>query len=160
MVTLMTVASSHLIQRAHSGEEVVIGRGDVPVARLTLIVDDVPKRRPGTLRGVVKVPKSFFDSSQKDLHTSMSSQCGFDALVTDQTPGIHQAGPNIVRLEPGRALQDGLRCVPGRKHAEHMLDGRTMSPNNGLAAKDRDIGRDPREQFVIANRRVLLHTGP
>jgi prevent-host-death family protein len=52
---------SQLIERAHAGEEVVIARGDVPVARLIPIVGDVPKRRPGTLRGVVKVSKSFFE---------------------------------------------------------------------------------------------------
>lgn len=57
---------SQLIQRAHAGEDVVIARGDVPVARLTPIVGDVPKRRPGTLRGVVKVPKSFFEPLPAD----------------------------------------------------------------------------------------------
>lgn len=52
---------SQLIERAHAGEEVVIARGDVPVARLLPIIGDTPKRRPGTLRGVVKVPKAFFE---------------------------------------------------------------------------------------------------
>jgi prevent-host-death family protein len=51
---------SQLIERAHAGEEVVIARGDVPVARLVPIIGDVPARRPGTLRGVVRIPKSFF----------------------------------------------------------------------------------------------------
>ena len=52
---------SQLIERAHDGEEVIITRGDLPVARLIPIIADAPKRRPGTLRGVVKVPKSFFE---------------------------------------------------------------------------------------------------
>ena len=52
---------SRLIEQAHAGEEVVIARGDVPVARLIPIIGDTPKRRAGTLRGVVKVPKSFFE---------------------------------------------------------------------------------------------------
>jgi prevent-host-death family protein len=52
---------SQLIERAHAGEDVVIARGSVPVARLVPIVGDAPKRRPGTLRGRVKVPKSFFE---------------------------------------------------------------------------------------------------
>ena len=52
---------SQLIERAHAGEEVVIARADVPVARLVPIVRDVPRRRPGTLRGIVKVPAAFFD---------------------------------------------------------------------------------------------------
>jgi prevent-host-death family protein len=49
---------SKLIERAHAGEEIVIARGDVPVARLIPIVGEAPKRQPGTLRGIVKVPKS------------------------------------------------------------------------------------------------------
>jgi prevent-host-death family protein len=52
---------SQLIERAHAGEEIVIARGDVPVARLVPVLGQVPARRPGTLRGLVKVPKAFFD---------------------------------------------------------------------------------------------------
>lgn len=52
---------SQLIERAHSGEEIVIARGDVPVARLVPIVGQVPRRRPGTLRGIVTIPDSFFE---------------------------------------------------------------------------------------------------
>jgi prevent-host-death family protein len=52
---------SQLIERVHAGEEVVIARGDVPVARLVPIIGTAPKRRPGTLRGAVKVPKAFFE---------------------------------------------------------------------------------------------------
>lgn len=60
---------SQLIERAHAGEDVVIARGDVPVARLVPIIGDAPKRRPGTLRGVVKVSKAFFDPLPVDeLH--------------------------------------------------------------------------------------------
>lgn len=57
---------SQLIERVHAGEDVVIARGSVPVARLVPIVGDAPKRRPGTLRGRVKVPKSFFDPLPKE----------------------------------------------------------------------------------------------
>jgi prevent-host-death family protein len=52
---------SKLIERAHAGEEVVIARGDVPVARLVPILEQAPARRPGTLRGTVKIPGSFFE---------------------------------------------------------------------------------------------------
>ena len=57
---------SQLIERAHAGEEVVIARRDVPVALLVPITRDAPKRRPGTLRGVVKIPKSFFEPLPAD----------------------------------------------------------------------------------------------
>lgn len=52
---------SQLIERAHAGEDIVIARRDVPVARLVPIMDQAPKRRPGTLRGLVKIPKAFFE---------------------------------------------------------------------------------------------------
>ena len=53
---------SKLIERAHAGEEVIIARDDLPVARLVPIVaPSAPKRRPGTLRGVVKVTPAFFE---------------------------------------------------------------------------------------------------
>ncbi len=53
---------SKLIERAHRGEEIVIARGDIPVARLIPIpAEETPRRRPGTLRGVVKIPKAFFE---------------------------------------------------------------------------------------------------
>ena len=52
---------SQLIERAHAGEEIVIARGDIPVARLVPMLGQVPERRPGTLRGLVKIPKAFFE---------------------------------------------------------------------------------------------------
>ena len=59
---------SKLIERAHAGEEIVISRGDVPVARLVPIALRAPRRKPGTLRGVVKVPDAFFEPlPEKDL---------------------------------------------------------------------------------------------
>ena len=57
---------SQLIERAHAGEDVVISRGDVPVARLIPIVEQTPMRTPGTLRNVVRIPKSFFEPLPSD----------------------------------------------------------------------------------------------
>ena len=39
----------------------MIAPGDVPVARLVPITGQVPRRRPGTLRGLVKIPDTFFE---------------------------------------------------------------------------------------------------
>ncbi len=52
---------SKLIQRAHAGEEIMISRGDSLVARLVPIMERLPKRRAGTLRGKIKISPSFFD---------------------------------------------------------------------------------------------------
>lgn len=63
-VTIHTAKTtlSQLIQRAHAGEEVVIARGDIPVARLVPIEERNPKRRSGTLKGQVKITKAFFEA--------------------------------------------------------------------------------------------------
>lgn len=52
---------SKLIERAQAGEEVIIARGKTPVARLVPIGEHTPERRPGTLRGIVKLTDSFFE---------------------------------------------------------------------------------------------------
>jgi prevent-host-death family protein len=52
---------SKLIERALAGEEVIIARGTQPVARLVPIAEQLPERRPGTLRGIVKLTEHFFD---------------------------------------------------------------------------------------------------
>ena len=67
-VTIHTAKTtlSKLIQRAHEGEDVIIARADLPVARLVPIREQAPKRRAGTLRGSVKISKSFFDALPED----------------------------------------------------------------------------------------------
>jgi prevent-host-death family protein len=52
---------SKLIERAHAGEEVIIVRRDQPVARLVPIMKEGPTRKPGTLRGLVRVPAGFLE---------------------------------------------------------------------------------------------------
>lgn len=52
---------SRLIKRAHRGEAIIIARGDKPVARLVPIAAEEPRRKPGTLRGTVKVTRAFFE---------------------------------------------------------------------------------------------------
>lgn len=56
---------SRLIERAQAGEEVIIARGDTPVARLVPLALAEPKRRPGTLRGLVVIGASFFEPLQE-----------------------------------------------------------------------------------------------
>lgn len=57
---------SKLINRAQAGEEIVIARGQKAVARLVPIVGETPGRRAGTLRGLVKIPDSFFEPLPAD----------------------------------------------------------------------------------------------
>lgn len=52
---------ARLIDQALRGEEVVIARDDQPVVRLVPVEAPKPRRVPGTLKGKLEVPDSFFD---------------------------------------------------------------------------------------------------
>lgn len=52
---------SRLIQRACGGEEIVIARGKKPVVRLVALVDAQGNRKPGALKGKLKVGPEFFE---------------------------------------------------------------------------------------------------
>ena len=50
-----------LIQSAAAGEDVIISRGQKPVARLVAIGEVRGKRQPGALKGVLSVGAEFFE---------------------------------------------------------------------------------------------------
>ena len=52
---------SRLIEKACRGEEIVIARGSKPVARLVPVGEVKGKRRPGSLKGSLRVGPEFFD---------------------------------------------------------------------------------------------------
>ena len=52
---------SKLIERALSGEEIIIARGKVPAVRLVPVASTVPKRKFGALKGRGKITKAFFE---------------------------------------------------------------------------------------------------
>jgi prevent-host-death family protein len=52
---------SRLIEKASRGEEIVIARGKKPVVRLVAIEDKRAQRKPGALRGKLKVGPEFFE---------------------------------------------------------------------------------------------------
>jgi len=52
---------SKLIEKACRGEEIVIARGKKPVVRLVAIKDTKGQRKPGALRGKLKVGPEFFE---------------------------------------------------------------------------------------------------
>lgn len=65
MAVTMHQAKTHfskLVAQVERGEEVIIARGDKPVARLVPYnKPDKPKRVPGRLKGMFEVPANFFD---------------------------------------------------------------------------------------------------
>jgi prevent-host-death family protein len=50
---------SALIERVMAGEEVIIGKAGKPVARLIKYQREVEQRRPGALRGQIKIAEDF-----------------------------------------------------------------------------------------------------
>ncbi len=52
---------SRLIEKACRGEEIVIARGSDPVVRLVPLKDSKGFRKPGSLRGKLKLGPEFFD---------------------------------------------------------------------------------------------------
>jgi prevent-host-death family protein len=52
---------SRLIEKACEGEEIVIARGDEPVARLVPLTDVKGRRKPGSLKGKLHVGAEFFE---------------------------------------------------------------------------------------------------
>ena len=57
---------SRLVERAEAGEEVIIARGSIPVARLTKLQPQKRSRRFGSMRGRAKVTKAFFEPLPPD----------------------------------------------------------------------------------------------
>lgn len=57
---------SRLIEKACRGEEIVIARGKKPVVRLVAVEDKHDQRKPGALRGKLKVGPEFFEPLPAD----------------------------------------------------------------------------------------------
>jgi prevent-host-death family protein len=57
---------SRLLDRAHAGEEIIIAKSGEPYARLAPLPGHAPKRRSGTLKGLVEITDSFFEPLPSD----------------------------------------------------------------------------------------------
>jgi prevent-host-death family protein len=58
---------SKLVERALSGEEVVITRRGKPAVRLVPAEDALPPRKPGALKGLFEVTEEFFEPLPEDV---------------------------------------------------------------------------------------------
>jgi prevent-host-death family protein len=52
---------SKLIERAAAGEEIVIGKAGKPVARLVPYKEAPPQRKPGSMKGKIRIARDFDD---------------------------------------------------------------------------------------------------
>ncbi len=68
VVTLHTAKTtlSKLVARVEAGEEIVLARGNVPVARLVPIEPLVKKSIIGAWKGLITLDESFFDPLPED----------------------------------------------------------------------------------------------
>lgn len=58
---------SRLVERAAGGDEVLIAKAGKPVARLVPYIMKKEPRRPGYLRGKIRIKKSFDQPLPKEL---------------------------------------------------------------------------------------------
>lgn len=58
---------SRLVELAAGGEEVIIAKAGKPVARLVSYTQKGAARRPGTMRGKIRIKKNFDAPLRKDL---------------------------------------------------------------------------------------------
>lgn len=67
-VTIHTAKTtlSQLIARVEAGEEIILARGNQPVARLIAIVRPSSKRQFGAYRGRAAITDAFFDPLSDD----------------------------------------------------------------------------------------------
>jgi antitoxin (DNA-binding transcriptional repressor) of toxin-antitoxin stability system len=57
---------SRLIRKAAGGEEIIIARGSIPVAKLIALGEVKRKRQPGSMKGTLQVGPEFFDPLPED----------------------------------------------------------------------------------------------
>lgn len=70
---------SRLLKLVEAGEEVIIARGDKPVAKLSPVVPPVKKSRGyGAWKGKVELPDSFFDPLPEDELDAWEGKYGTD----------------------------------------------------------------------------------
>jgi len=65
---------SRLVDRAAGGEEIIIAKSGKPVARLVPCTPKGAVRRPGTMRGKIRIKKNFDEPLPKQLLASFEGK--------------------------------------------------------------------------------------
>jgi len=65
---------SRLVDKAAGGEEIIIAKSGKPVARLVPYMPKGAVRRPGTMRGKIRIKKNFDETLPKELLASFEGK--------------------------------------------------------------------------------------
>jgi len=65
---------SRLIERVAGGEEIIIAKSGKPIARLVPYAPKRAVRRPGAMRGKIRIRKTFDEPLPKELLTSFEGK--------------------------------------------------------------------------------------
>jgi prevent-host-death family protein len=65
---------SRLVERAAKGEEIVIARAGRPVARLMPLASPTRPRRPGLLKGRIRISKNFDAPLSRNIARAFESR--------------------------------------------------------------------------------------
>ena len=65
---------SRLIERVAGGEEIIIAKSGKPIARLVPYAPKRAVRRPGAMRGKIRIRKNFDEPLPKELLTSFEGK--------------------------------------------------------------------------------------
>ena len=65
---------SRLVERVASGEEIIIAKSGKPVARLVPYAPKRAVRRPGAMRGKIRIKKNFDEPLPKEILASFEGK--------------------------------------------------------------------------------------
>ncbi len=65
---------SRLVQRVANGEEIVIAKAGVPVARLVPIERKTPRRKPGRWKGRIRISSDFDAPLPPDIQRAFDGE--------------------------------------------------------------------------------------
>lgn len=58
---------SRLVDRASEGEEIIIAKAGKPMAKLVPLEDTSRPRKPGSMKGRIKIQKTFYDPLPEEI---------------------------------------------------------------------------------------------
>jgi hypothetical protein len=87
--------------------------------------------------------------SPRGPSSSASAEGWINAFVSDQSAGVDEAGLDVFHLEPGIPFENRLGTIARGEHAEDMLDGQPVAPNDRLSPENVRIDGNPLKELIF-----------